>query len=76
MYAWVNADTNSFKTYVILIKQVTFCMTVLWNISYYDEVFKDRDLFHTKGKYMYVYVSNYGQVSHYKLIFTVCLTTV
>lgn len=59
MYAWVNADTNSSGTYVILIKQVTFCMTVLWNISYYDEVFKDRDLFHAKGKYMHVNELNY-----------------
>lgn len=55
---------------------MTFCMTVLWNISYYDEVFKDRDLFHAKGKYIHVNVSNYGQGFDRKFIFTVCLRTV
>lgn len=51
-------------------------MTVLWNISYYDEVFKNRDLFHAKSKYMYVNVSNYGQVFDNKFIFSVILRTV
>lgn len=51
-------------------------MTVLWNISYYDEVFKAWGLVHAKGKYMHVNVSNYGQVFDNKFIFTVCLRKV